>query len=84
MVHDHVWATAGMSKDSHRQYLCVGCLERRLRRRLTPGDFTDALVNGSLLPNKSFCQLRSAILADRLAEPCHWTRSRYQQLALDL
>jgi len=25
--------------------LCIGCLERRLGRRLTPADFTDAPAN---------------------------------------
>jgi hypothetical protein len=41
MIHDHVWPLprrgAGM--------LCIGCLERRIGRRLTPGDFTDAPIN---------------------------------------
>ncbi len=27
------------------EYLCVGCLERRLGRRLTPADFTAAAIN---------------------------------------
>ena len=44
MVHDEVWAQAGMPP-TRSGYLCIGCLERRLRRRLTPADFTDAGVN---------------------------------------
>jgi hypothetical protein len=41
MVHDEVWAAAGMGAG----YLCVGCLERRLGRQLTPGDFTACELN---------------------------------------
>lgn len=40
-VRDRVWnAVMGPG------YLCIGCLEKRLGRRLTPNDFTDAPVNG--------------------------------------
>jgi hypothetical protein len=41
MVHDEVWAAAGMSTGR----LCVGCLEDRLGRQLTPADFTDCKMN---------------------------------------
>jgi hypothetical protein len=41
MVHDRIWREAGM----RRGYLCIGCLERRLGRELTPGDFTSCLLN---------------------------------------
>jgi hypothetical protein len=41
MVHDEVWAAAGMGAG----YLCVGCLEHRLGRQLTPGDFTACELN---------------------------------------
>ena len=40
IVHDEIWPLtdgAGL--------LCIGCLETRLRRRLTAADFTDAPVN---------------------------------------
>jgi hypothetical protein len=43
MVHDEVWANAGMGPLDG--LLCVGCLERRLRRRLVPDDFTEARMN---------------------------------------
>jgi len=43
MVRDEVWAAASMKPNGG--FLCIGCLERRLRRRLRPGDFTDAAVN---------------------------------------
>jgi hypothetical protein len=35
MVYDHVWAAAGMDGG----FLCIGCLEERLDRPLTGGDF---------------------------------------------
>jgi hypothetical protein len=41
MVHPKVWKKAGMD----RGFLCIGCLERRLGRRLTAKDFTDAPIN---------------------------------------
>jgi hypothetical protein len=36
-VHDHVWKAAGM--EVWGGCLCIGCLERRLGRRLIPADF---------------------------------------------
>ena len=44
MVHDDVWAASGMGFNDD-QMLCVGCLERRLGRRLRPFDFTRCPVN---------------------------------------
>jgi len=41
MVRPAVWRRAGAG----RGFLCIGCLERRLGRRLRPADFTDAPVN---------------------------------------
>ena len=35
MVHNYVWAQAGMTNG----FLCIGCLERRLGRSLGPNDF---------------------------------------------
>jgi hypothetical protein len=43
MVHDVVWAKAGM--DSDGGHLCIGCLEKRLGRMLRPRDFTGAPIN---------------------------------------
>jgi hypothetical protein len=51
MVHDDVWVAAGMKprnpEDDVGQsgFLCIGCLEKRLRRKLTPQDFTSDPVN---------------------------------------
>ena len=41
MVTDAVWAAA----KGGRTYLCIGCLERRLGRKLVPVDFTPLPVN---------------------------------------
>ncbi len=41
MVHNHLWARAGM-RDG---FLCIGCLEKRLGRALQRADFTEAPVN---------------------------------------
>lgn len=42
MVHDELWIEANPDDEG---MLCVLCLERRLGRRLTSADFTDAPVN---------------------------------------
>lgn len=44
MVHHHVWEAAHAVQPPAR-YLCVGCLEQRLGRRLTPEDFSDYDIN---------------------------------------
>lgn len=41
MVTDTVWSAAGMQDG----FLCIGCLEQRLGRILTPEDFTSAPIN---------------------------------------
>ncbi len=53
MVHNGVWAEAGMPPSTIKAYgetdgnfLCIGCLEIRLGRSLTPDDFTSVLING--------------------------------------
>ena len=43
MVHDELWAAAGMERLGGR--LCIGCLETRLGRQLTAADFTPVEVN---------------------------------------
>jgi hypothetical protein len=42
MVHDAVWAEAGMGPHG---FLCISCLERRLGRPLTGRDLIDAGCN---------------------------------------
>jgi hypothetical protein len=41
MVHNTVWSCAQMKGG----FLCVGCLEARLGRKLEPCDFTDVIGN---------------------------------------
>jgi hypothetical protein len=43
-VRDHVWKKAGM--EPFGGCLCIGCLERRLGRKLKPKDFTGHVFNG--------------------------------------
>lgn len=50
MIHDKLWRKAGMGKLG---YLCIGCLEARLGRRLRPKDFTSAPVNSPDWPRHS-------------------------------
>jgi hypothetical protein len=45
MLRGDVWFKAN---PAGRGMLCVGCVERRLGRRLVPADFTDAPVNYDL------------------------------------
>jgi hypothetical protein len=45
MVHDELWAQAGM--EPLGGWLCVGCLERRLGRRLASADFKPVPANDS-------------------------------------
>ena|SRR5713101_9362602 len=51
MVSDRLWRKAlGLVDDAELGcmegfYLCVRCLERRLGRKLRPGDFTNAPIN---------------------------------------
>lgn len=45
MVNDDVWEMAGMPSCDGGGDLCVGCIEKRLRRQLKSHDFTDAPLN---------------------------------------
>ena len=51
MVRDEIWGESGaptrlvISAETKGYYLCIGCLEARLGRKLTRDDFTDAPVN---------------------------------------
>jgi hypothetical protein len=48
MVHSWIWHQAGMAEFGG--CLCIGCLEQRLGRRLTPSDFSDHAFNSPRLP----------------------------------
>jgi hypothetical protein len=58
-VHDDLWAAAGMEPNGGK--LCIGCLEKRLRRQLAPEDFKNALIN-----RPPFVPPLTARLLDRL------------------
>jgi RNA polymerase sigma-32 factor len=47
MVHDELWdrARKRAPRRAKKAHLCIGCLEARIGRELTPADFTDALCN---------------------------------------
>jgi hypothetical protein len=45
MLEDIVWAASGMDAQEGAGMLCIGCLETRLKRKLTPSDFKDCLLN---------------------------------------
>jgi hypothetical protein len=51
MVHDHVWAAGSL--DKYDGWLCVGCLENRLGRKLRPDDFNDAPINREIATDQS-------------------------------
>ena len=67
MVHDELWAQAGMEPCGG--WLCIGCLERRLGRRLVPADFKAVPVNDPDLMMHS----------DRLASRIRGTAAAEQQ-----
>jgi hypothetical protein len=56
MVHNDLWRTYGVEG-----MLCIGCLEARIGRRLTPADFTNCGGN-----NRDDRWPKSERLADRL------------------
>jgi hypothetical protein len=47
MLHDHIWFAHTIDFNG-KGMLCIGCIERRLRRRLNHGDFTCAAINSGL------------------------------------
>jgi hypothetical protein len=59
MVLDDVWAASGLGPNGG--FLCVGCLETRLDRTLTPADFLACPLNATP-------EWRSPRLADRMGD----------------
>ena len=57
-VEDRIWVTAGMQDDLGGGSLCVGCIEKRLGRKLRPRDF-DFRSEGYNVPQLSTPRLRS-------------------------
>lgn len=43
MVHEEIWAYATLDKPAN--FLCIGCLEKRIGRILTPADFSNVYLN---------------------------------------
>ena len=60
MVKCEIWAASGLARDGG--VLCIGCLERRLGRRLTPDDF-----DPGWRANSGIHDLQSLRLRDRAA-----------------
>ena len=44
-VHDPVWRQSGLGENDGK--LCLGCLEKRIGRQLTPEDFKKVPINAS-------------------------------------
>ena len=61
MLHDQLWAETGLGPDDG--FLCIGCVEKRLGRRLKPDDFTGAPCNTGTGP---WGDLRSERLRSRV------------------
>jgi hypothetical protein len=61
MLHDEVWLAARPPLENSRRPVmaCIGCVETRLGRLLTPEDFTDAPANQGFF-------IQSPRLLDRL------------------
>jgi hypothetical protein len=83
MVHDSVWLAAGMPKrepmmgyKSPGGFLCIGCLEARLGRTLTPRDFTDTPVNRPDRWNSPRLNARLGKAASRMSNDAPAVRSR--------
>lgn len=69
IVHDELWRAAGCNpEEGVGEFLCVGCLEARLGRRLTPEDFTEGLVSDPWVVNtpRWAWSFRTARLQSRL------------------
>jgi len=70
MVHDEVWAAAGMAP-RRGGFLCIGCLEHRIGRQLHRGDFTRVPVNSLVVRDvdRWAWSWRSKRLRDRMTAP---------------
>jgi hypothetical protein len=65
MLHDDVWCSSGMHPDGGE--LCIGCVEKRLQRRLTYRDFTDCPLNRGAFDDIQIPQ--TTRLLSRLQQP---------------
>ena len=63
MVHDDIWDSVS---ENLYGMLCVGCLEERLGRRLTPADFMDCPLNNWKLSSAPWTMRHLGRSSDRL------------------
>lgn len=49
-VHDHIWFSV---VNSQKGMLCVGCIEKRLGRKLNKNDFPKVIINNPKFESKS-------------------------------
>jgi len=63
MVEHHVWVSAMHAGFAH--FLCIGCLENRLGRKLTPDDFSLVPLNFMISAEDSSASPR---LRDRMGD----------------
>lgn len=61
MIRNNLWSKYGPQDGM----LCIGCLEKRMGRKLTPNDFTNAPVNNDLR------DVHSPRLGNRLGKRTH-------------
>lgn len=62
MVKDSLWEDTFRDTDTNVENICIGCLERRIGRRLSKEDFTDYPIN-----DLSINWVRTERLIDRLS-----------------
>jgi len=64
MVNKEIWEAAGLRSG----YLCIGCIESRIGRRLNANDFTDAPINDLGIADTRYAwSYRTPRLRSRLA-----------------
>lgn len=80
MVTDACWKRAGMGP--YDGQLCIGCIEKRLGKQLTPRNFTDCPLNwrNALLPDYASPRLVSRLYHG--AEKSKWARGAFEAIEL--
>src|SRR4051794_17419660 len=83
MVHNDIWDQAGMQPLGG--YLCIGCLELRIGRRLNANDFRPCdLSDLDIADNPRWAwSLRTPRLSDRLGIIPHLITQQVHKLGLD-
>jgi hypothetical protein len=72
MIQDELWSAVS---SAFHGFMCIGCVETKLQRKLTPADFMDLPVNsldwhrqGCPGEDGEVCMCRSSRLQDRLTK----------------